>query len=144
MTGSMDQRGDDNSDNSSDITELTDSVDLDQAPVPFTTSITNANPDSSIVLDTIPGNTAPVTQPSTTRKGAKSINHTSGPSTTASGSSHPPTRRSARLSGLPSPDADQSTSISAQAGASNTGGAVGKGKKRAQAEETEAGSSKKQ
>lgn len=144
----MDHRGDDNSDNSSDITQLTDSVELNHdEPAP-----TTINPDPSIVLDTNP---APVTQHSTTtsaqttRKRTKATtntsDHTTVATTTASGSSHPRTRRSARISELASPDADQSTSSSGQASTSSTGGAVGKGKKRAQAEETEAaGPSKKQ
>lgn len=145
MTGSMDHRGDDISDNSSDITELTDSVDLNQEDTPPTTT-TTANPDPSIVLDTNP---APVTQPptttaQTTRTRAKPATNTSGPSTAApTNSTHPRTRRSARISGLASPDADQATSTSGQ-GSSSTAGAVGKGKKRAQGEEIEAGPSKKQ
>lgn len=150
MTGSMDHRGDDNSDNSSDITELTDSVDLDQEEGLPTTNNTTTNPDPSIVLDTNP---APVTQPpttstQTTKKRTKATNNAPGPSTvsppTASGSSHPRTRRSARLSELASPDADQATSTITQGNSSTTGGAVGKGKKRATAVETEAGPSKKQ
>ena len=149
MTGSMERRADNNSDNESDITELTDSVDLDQTEAPLNTT----NPDTSIVLDPIPSHTAPVTQPSitsaqTTRRKGKQTATTSGPNTVpppaASGSTQPRTRRSARISELASPDIDQVTSTSAPGSGSSTGATVGKGKKRAQAEETEAGPSKKQ
>jgi hypothetical protein len=154
MTGSMDHRGDINneSDNESTLSSIPDN--FDQAPLEISPA-TVSNPESSIVRNSNPGNTAPVTRPGPSsstqapkRKSKQTKNVTPSSSTSAaapSGSNQPKTRRSARISVLASPDAEPSTIALEQGSSStNTEATSGKGKKRASVDEGQASSSKKQ